>query len=83
MGASWVHSAAAILANVEGLLAESVERRYHEWICDLEAQCSKARLYCALREAACHFFKVTDGYGPNLFHCYRIADVPRTNNALR
>lgn len=35
-----------------------------------------------LREAAAHFVKVTNSYGKDLFHCYRIADLPRTNNAL-
>lgn len=29
-----------------------------------------------------HFLKVTDSYWPGLFHCYDVADLPRTNNAL-
>lgn len=32
--------------------------------------------------AAAHFIKVTRSYGKDLFHCYRVADLPRTNNAL-
>jgi len=35
-----------------------------------------------MREAAAHFVKVTRSYGNDLFHCYRIAGLPRTNNAL-
>ena len=29
-----------------------------------------------------HFRKVTRSYWPGLFHCYHIADLPRTNNDL-
>lgn len=59
-----------------------VERRYHAWIGDLKAQCNDASRSCVLREAASHFIKVTASYGSDLFHCYRIEDLPRTNNAL-
>lgn len=37
---------------------------------------------CSLRAAALHFLKVSRSYGPDLFHCYDIADLPRTNNVL-
>ena len=29
-----------------------------------------------------HFFKVTRSYGADLFHCYDVDGLPRTNNAL-
>ena len=29
-----------------------------------------------------HFLKVTRSYWPGLFHCYEVADLPRTNNDL-
>lgn len=29
-----------------------------------------------------HFGKVTRSYRPGLFHCYAVADLPRTNNGL-
>ncbi len=29
-----------------------------------------------------HFVKVTRSYWPGLFHCYGVADLPRTNNEL-
>src|SRR5258705_9124550 len=32
--------------------------------------------------AVAHFGKVTASYAPGLFHCYDVADLPRTNNAL-
>ena len=82
LGASWVSSAATILANNEALPAESVEHRYRDLISHLKEQCADASFTDALRQAASHFIKVTAGYGPDLFHCYRIDGVPRTNNAL-
>jgi hypothetical protein len=35
-----------------------------------------------LGEAVDHFLKVTRSYRPGLFHCYAVADLPRTNNDL-
>src|SRR5262249_61839899 len=32
--------------------------------------------------AAAHFAKVTASYWPGLFHCYDVAELPRTNNDL-
>ncbi len=36
----------------------------------------------SLEAAVAHFLKVTRSYWPGLFHCYRINDLPRTNNDL-
>ncbi len=36
----------------------------------------------ALAPAVAHFHKVTASYGPGLFQCYDVPDVPPTNNAL-
>jgi hypothetical protein len=35
-----------------------------------------------LAGAVKHFLKVTRSYWPGLFHCYDVADLPRTNNDL-
>ena len=35
-----------------------------------------------LRRQLRHFVKVTQSYRPGLFHCYRSAELPRTNNDL-
>ena len=78
----WVHEAAAILANNDSARARTVKRRYQRWIRRLEQAIGQAALSNPLREAASHFVKVTCSYAPDLFHCYRIADLPRTNNAL-
>ena len=82
LGASWVNAASSILANIDGLPADLVEGRYHDWIGRLELESSAANLSKAVRDAASHFIRVTRGYGPDLFHCYRIPGLPRTNNAL-
>ena len=82
LGASWVQGASSILANTDGLPADLVAQRYQAWIGRLEQESSDASLPGAVREAASHFIKVTRGYGPDLFHCYRIPGLPRTNNAL-
>lgn len=36
----------------------------------------------SLAPAVAHFLKVTRSYWPGLFHCYRVPDLPRTNNDL-
>jgi hypothetical protein len=36
----------------------------------------------ALAPAVDQFLKVTASYGPGLFHCYDVPDLPRTNNDL-
>src|SRR5258707_2910161 len=36
----------------------------------------------ALAPAVAHFQKVTASYGDGLFACYRVKDLPRTNNDL-
>src|SRR5687768_16394260 len=43
--------------------------------------CHRARVG-ALAPAVEHFLKVSRSYWPGLFHCYDVADLPRTNNAL-
>lgn len=35
-----------------------------------------------LASAVGHFLKVSRSYWSGLFHCYEVADLPRTNNAL-
>lgn len=81
-GARWVQQAAAILANDDALRARAVRRRYQRWIDKLEQDSQRPDLSNTLRQAAFHFIKVTRSYGRDLFHCYRLQDLPRTNNAL-
>jgi hypothetical protein len=81
-GARWVQQAAAILANDDGARARAVRRRYQRWIDKLEQDSQRPDLSSTLRQAASHFIKVSRSYGQDLFHCYRIPHLPRTDNAL-
>lgn len=75
----WVHRAAAILRNKAGLDAAGVRRRYG----GLVGAIARHRETCGpLAEAFAHFLKVTRSYGPGLFGCYEVAELPRTNNDL-
>jgi hypothetical protein len=75
----WVHRAAAILRNKTGLDAAGVRRRYRGLI----GAIARHRETCGgLQEAFAHFRKVTRSYGPGLFRCYDVAELPRTNNDL-
>ena len=74
-GAQWLHQATAILDNSDGASARTVQRRYEQWLRELE------RIEPA-QASVRHFLKVTRSYGADLFHCYDVAGLPRTNNAL-
>jgi hypothetical protein len=76
---AWVHGAAHILANHDGLTGEQVHVQYQRLLDDMVAH--KAELG-ALSGAVDHFRKVTASFAPGLFHCYDVPDLPRTNNDL-
>ena len=74
-----VHQAAHVLANHEDEPGQRVRERYEEVLCLMrERQASLG----SLSEAISTFLKVTASYWPGLFHCYDVADLPRTNNEL-
>ncbi len=75
----WVHHAVHLLANPDQL--DSVEARaaYHAWVTQMQEQKSKVG---ALSSVIDHFVKITESFAPGLFHCYDVADLPRTNNDL-
>jgi hypothetical protein len=75
----WLHAAAHIPANRAGLDAVGVQVRYERLLAAWAARRDEAG---ALSGAVDHFMKVTASYRLGLFHCYRGADLPRTNNAL-
>jgi hypothetical protein len=56
-----------------------VRRRFDGLIGAMRCHRGKAG---ALGPAVDHFHKVARSYRPGRFHCYRVADLPRTNNAL-
>ncbi len=74
-----VHQAAHVLANHENERGQAVRERYERV---LEAMREQQASLGALSEAISIFLKVTASYWPGLFHCYDVADLPRTNNEL-
>jgi hypothetical protein len=75
----WVFRAAAILANVAGLPAAAVKASYRGLLGAMTRHGERAG---GLSGALDRFRKVTRSYWAGLFHCYDVADLPRTNNDL-
>ncbi|GHO79217.1 hypothetical protein KSD_69880 [Ktedonobacter sp. SOSP1-85] len=78
-GYIWVHQASHILTNADHLSSTEVRQQYEEL---LETMRSSGALSASLQQMAETFLKVTASYWPGLFHCYDVADLPRTNNDL-
>lgn len=76
---AWIHQAAHILENAAGEPALAVRRRLDGLLAAMARHRAKIG---PLAEAVDHFRKVTRSYRPGLFHCYAVADLPRTDNAL-
>jgi len=79
VGFGWVWRFAAILSNKKRRGSAEVRRRYDRLIASLAGPREKLG---TLNAAWDHFRKVTQSYRPGLFHCYDVADLPRTNNEL-
>ncbi len=76
---AWVHRAAHILGHEAGRGAPAVRRQLAGLIGAMARHRARAG---RLAPALTHFAKVTRSYRPGLFHCYAVADLPRTNNDL-
>src|SRR5207237_8012981 len=74
-----VHRAAALLRNQKGRDAAGVRRRYRVLVAAI-ARHRKAS--GRLAEAFAHFLKGSRSYGPGLFRCSGVPDLPRTNHDL-
>jgi hypothetical protein len=75
----WVFRAAAILANVAGRTGSAVRASYRGLLGAMARHAGRAG---DLAGALGTFRKVTRSYWPGLFHCYDVADLPRTDNDL-
>jgi hypothetical protein len=75
----WVHRAARTLANEEGLLVEELRRRYRGLLSEMSRRREETG---TLSSAISLFLKVTKSYWKGLFACYRVPELPRTNNDL-
>lgn len=70
---------AHVLGNSEGYAASEVRQGFEALLATMAAE--EARLG-TLAPAVAHFHKVSASYGPHLFHCYTVPDLPRTTNDL-
>jgi hypothetical protein len=64
---------------VAGLTGAAVKASYRGLVGAMARHAARAG---GLSGALGHFRKVTRSYGPGLFHCYDVADLPRTDNDL-
>jgi hypothetical protein len=79
-GYALVHHAAHLLANHDDLDGAALRQAYHKQV--LTPWRAHEAQGDPLTSAAAHFAKVSASYGPDLFHCYDVPDLPRTNNDL-
>jgi hypothetical protein len=77
----WVREVADLLANRTKRSAAQVRRRLTRLLRRLRQAAERTDVE-SLRQQLQHFLKVTRSYLAGLFHCYRSADLPRTNNDL-
>jgi hypothetical protein len=75
----FVHQATHLLANHEEESGQTVREHYQMLLRTMREQ--QASLG-SLSDAISTFLKVTTSYWPGLFHCYEMADLPRTDNEL-
>jgi hypothetical protein len=76
---AWVHKAAIILDNDDGLDGESVKRQFRTLITSMSRWKHKAG---SLEPGIVYFLKITRSYWSGLFNCYEVEGLPRTNNDL-
>ena len=74
-----VYRVAHELSNHDARSRSGVRSRWDERVREMDAL---ARRRPDLSEPLGHFVKVSRSYEPGLFHCYDVADLPRTNNDL-
>ncbi len=79
-GYALVHHAAHLLANHDALDGAALRQVYQDQV--LTPWRTHEAPGDPLAAAAAHFTKVSESYGPGLFHCYDVPDLPRTNNDL-
>lgn len=74
-----MHQAAHLLKNEAKLPGEQVRRKLAGLLGAIRRHAPGKR---ELTDVMGHFLKVTRSYFSGLFHCYDVADLPRTNNDL-
>ena len=77
----WLRPVARLLKNREERPVAEVRRRLSRVLSDMRRAAAQTEVE-QLRHQLRHFIKVTKRWRPGLFHCYKSADLPRTNNDL-
>jgi hypothetical protein len=77
----WVRQVARLLKNREQRPVADLRRRLSRLLSALRQAAARTAAE-ELRQPLRHFLKVTQRWRPGLFHCYRVVDLPRTNNHL-
>jgi hypothetical protein len=75
-GYVWVYRAAHILSNEEKLSTAQVRHRYENLLDEMKQALTSSQTLATMLST---FRKVTTSYWAGLFHCYDLADLPRTN----
>ncbi len=75
----WIHHAVTILDNEEELPVLFVQQRFGAWMIFMSDH--RAELG-SLADSMNHLLKITRSYWSGLFHCYRVENLPKTNNHL-
>jgi hypothetical protein len=78
-GYAWVHRAAHLLSNDKKQMAAEVRQAYEDLLAEMEQAPITSETLATMLST---FRKVTASYWSGLFHCYDVADLPRTNNEL-
>jgi hypothetical protein len=76
---TWLHQAAHLLSNAQRHQVSTLQREYQQLLSTMTQHQDQLG---PLAPAVAHFCKVTESYWDGLFHCYRVKDLPRTNNDL-
>ena len=71
--------AAHLLENASNQAASDVQTTFDDLVGDMTDHVVEQG---TLTSAIQHFLKVTASYAPDLFHCYDVPGLPRTNNDL-
>jgi hypothetical protein len=77
----WVRRVARLLKNRQERPVAEVRRRLSCLLSGMRQAAARTEAE-ALRQPLRHFVGVTQRWRPGLFHCYQVADLPRTNNDL-
>ena len=75
----WIHQAVTILDNEEELPVLLVQQRFGAWMILMSDQREQLG---SLADSISHLLKITRSYWSGLFHCYRVENLPKTNNDL-